>query len=340
MEDTLNVLVLADFSDALMDKLKTVSPRLRFTRRVVKAANEIPADVWATVDILYTTHIVPEPDSSPRLRWIQTASAGVDSILTQPLLAAEDIIVTTSSGIHATTIAEFTFAMILALARKLPQMFRNQQKSEWLADRGNVLMPVELRRATLGIVGYGSLGREIARLAHAFGMEVLATKRDVMHPASVNEYMEPGTGDPSGTLVSRLYPPEATRSMVTLCDFVVVTVPLTPETRGAINQEVLAGMKRTAYLVNVGRGAVIDEDALIKALQSGQIAGAGLDVFTQEPLPASSPLWKLENVIISPHVAGNMNQYNEKSAEVFMENLERYLNKRDLLNRVDRRKGY
>jgi phosphoglycerate dehydrogenase-like enzyme len=340
MEETLNVLVLADFSDALMEKLKTVSPRLKFTRRAVKAANEVPAESWATVDILYTGRIVPEPDSAPRLRWIQTTSAGVDFLMAQPLLAAEDIIVTTSSGIHATTIAEHTFAMILALARRIPLMMRYQQKAEWPADRENVIGRVELRGSTLGIVGYGSLGREMARVAQTFGMEVLATKRDVMHPAAVNEYVEPGTGDPQGTLVSRLYPPEAARSMVTLCDFVVVTVPLTQETKNLINRDVLSGMKESAYLINVARGGVIDEEALIKALQSGQIAGAALDVFTQEPLPPSSPFWKMDNVIISPHVAGNMSHYNESAADVFMENLDRYLNKRDLLNRVDRKKGY
>jgi phosphoglycerate dehydrogenase-like enzyme len=340
MEETLNVLVLMDFSDALMDKLKTVSPRLKFTRKVVKAADEIPPDVWSTIDILYTGHIVPEPDSAPRLRWIHTAPAGVDFLMTQPLLTSEDIIVTTSSGIHASTIAEHTFAMILALARKIPQMIRYQQKSEWPADRQNALPRVELRGSTLGIVGYGSLGREMARVGQTFEMEILATKRDVMHPAAINEYTEPGTGDPQGTLVSRLYPPEATRSMVTLCDFVVVTIPLTPETKSFINQDILRGMKSTAYLINVARGGVVDEEALIKALQSGQIAGAALDVFTQEPLPPSSPFWKMENVIISPHVAGNMSHYNEASAEVFMENLDRYLNKRDLLNRVDRKKGY
>ncbi len=201
-------------------------------------------------------------------------------------------------------------------------------------------MSRELRGSTLGIIGYGSIGREIARIAQTFGMEVLATKRNVKNAAAVNEYTRPGTGDPDGTCVSRLYPPEATRSMVALCDFVVVTVPLTAETKNLINQDVLVSMKKTAYLVNVARGGIIDEDALIKALQSGQIAGAALDVFVQEPLPSSSPLWKLENVIISPHISGMSRDYNEIAADVFAQNLERYLNKRDLLNRVDRSAGY
>ncbi|HEX2949646.1 MAG TPA: D-2-hydroxyacid dehydrogenase, partial [Armatimonadota bacterium] len=289
---------------------------------------------------LYTGNQVPEPDTVPRLRWIQCHSAGVENVLAQPLLAAEDIIVTTTSGIHAPTIAELTFGMMLALAHKIPAMLRSQQKAEWLPDRFNLLMPVELRGSTLGILGYGSIGRELARVAQAFNMTVLATKRDVMHPAATDEYEMPGTGDPEGALVERLYPPEATRSMVAECDFVVVTLPLTVKTKGVINQDILSAMKPTAFLFNVGRGGVVDEDALVKALQTGQIAGAGLDVFAQEPLPSASPLWRLDNVIISPHVAGNTNHYNESAAEVFRENLERYLSNQDLLNRVDRKREY
>jgi phosphoglycerate dehydrogenase-like enzyme len=332
--------VLADFSDAIMERLKAISPRLKFTRKTIKSLSEIPPDVLATIDILYTSLLVPEPDTVPRLRWIQSHSAGVETLLAQPLLAAEDIIVTTTSGIHATTMAELTFAMILAFARKLPLMLRYQQKAEWPADRFSLLLPRELRGSTLGILGYGSLGRELARVAQVFGMRILATKRDVMHPEVVNEYLLPGTGDPDGTLVERLYPSEATKSMAALCDFVVITLPLTAKTRGLVNQDVLSAMKNTAVLINVGRGGLVDEDALIKALQSGQIAGAGLDVFAQEPLPASSPLWKLDNVIISPHIAGNTDHYNESAAEVFSQNLERYLNNRDLLNRVDRKREY
>ncbi len=339
MEDTLNVLVLMDFSDAMMDRFKAISPRLKFTRKMVKSASEISPDVWATTDILYTVSTVPDADSAPRLRWIQANSAGIESFLAQPQLA-EDIIITTTSGIHATTMAEYTFAMMLALARKIPLMIRTQQKAEWPTDRFNLFLPVELRGSTLGIVGYGSIGREIARLAQAFGMEVLATKRDVKHPEAGNEYAEPGTGDPEGTCVERLYPPEAVRSMVSLCDFVVVTLPLTPGSKGSINQEVIGAMKKTAFLISVGRGPVIDEEALVKALQANQIAGAGLDVFAQEPLPPSSPLWKLDNVIISPHISGNSSHYLESAGQVFIENLERYLNKKDLLNRVDRKRGY
>ncbi len=323
-----------------MEMLKSISPRLKFTRKTAKSAGDIPPDVWGDVNILYTSNILPEPEAAPRLRWVQSHNAGVEALLAQPLMASGNVVLTSASGIHATTMAEYTFAMMLALARKIPALLRYQAKAEWPADRFSVFLPRELRGATVGIVGYGSLGREIGRIAQAFGMEVLATKHDVMHPAAKNEYTLPDTGDPQGTLVSRLYPPEATRSMVTLCDFVVICAPLTPRTAGLINADVLSAMKRSAYLINVARGGLIDEEALIAALRDRKIAGAALDVFTQEPLPASSPLWELDNLIISPHISGNTSHYNESAAEVFAENLDRYLNHRDLLNLVDRTRGY
>ena len=340
MEDTLNVLVTVDLSDAIMDKLKQISPRLKFNRKVVKAASEITPETWASTDILYTGGIVPEPNAVPRLRWIQSHSAGVDNLIDKPIIAAEDIILTTTSGMHATTMAELTFAMIFAFARKIPLMIKYQQKQEWPENRAVIFNPKELRRSTLGILGYGSIGREIARVAKAFGMEVLATKRDVKKPAAEGEYTQQGTGDPDGTLVDRLYPPEATKSMVALCDFVVVLIPLTAETRNFIDADILSAMKKTAVIINMARGAVIDEEALIEVLQKGLIGGAGLDVFTQEPLPATSPLWKMDNVLISPHIGGNTDHYHESAAEVFEENLDRYLANKDLVNRVDRKRGY
>jgi phosphoglycerate dehydrogenase-like enzyme len=339
-DDALNVLILVELSDPLLERLKLVSPRLKLTRKAARVANDISPEVWASTDILYTAGVIPEPEAAPRLRWIQCTFAGVEHLLAQPLLAAEDIILTTASGIHATTMAEYTFAMMLAFARKIPLMLRQAQKAEWPADRQNMFMPRELRGSTVGIVGYGSIGREVARLAKQFGMDVLATKRNVMHPPAVNEYYLPGTGDPEGACVDRLYPPEATRSMVSLCDFVVIVVPMTGSTKNLFNTDVLAAMKKTAVLINIARGGVVDEEALVKALQAGQIAGAGLDVFAQEPLPSASPLWKLENVIISPHIGGNTDHYAASAAEVFIENLERYLANKDLLNRVDRKAGY
>ena len=169
---------------------------------------------------------------------------------------------------------------------------------------------------------------------------MLATKRDVMHPADEDSYHEPGTGDPEGEIPLRLYPPQALASMARECDFLVVTTPLTDDTHHLVSAAVLKAMKKTAVLINVARGAVVDEAALIETLQVRRIGGAALDVFEQEPLPPESPLWKLDNVIVAPHIAGSFSTYDEKGALLFAENLERYLDGRPLLNRVQRERGY
>jgi phosphoglycerate dehydrogenase-like enzyme len=340
MQDKLNVLVTVDFSDAIMERLKNISPRLRVTQKFVRNASEIPADVWAETDILYTMGVVPEPEQAPRLKWVQGHFAGVDSVIDKPLFRSKDLILTSAAGIHATTMAELTFGMILYFARKFPLALQMQQRAEWLPNRHQILLPRELRRSTLGIVGYGAIGREIARIGKAFGMEVLATKRDAKNPAFGNSYAEPGTGDPDGSMVDRLYPSEATRSMVALCDFVVLTVPLYNGTKAFFDADMFGAMKKTAVLINMARGGVVDEPAMIKALQNGQIAGAGLDVFAQEPLPANSPLWKMDNVLITPHIAGNTDRYHETAADLFAGNLERYLERKELMNRVDTERGY
>lgn len=350
-----NVLVCLEITDRQLEPLKQVSPNLTFIRKNVRTGSEVPADVWATADILYTVSALPAIPAqgwsntiAPRLKWVQCISAGVDHLIAHPMFADGNVSLTTVSGIHAAPIAEYVFAMILAFARKIPFMIQQAQKSEWHADRFSQYMPRELRRCTLGILGYGSIGREVARIAKAFGMDVLATKRNLKHitPPS-GKYvagdvpdLNPAVADVDQLLVDRLYPPEATRSMVALCDFVVILLPLTPQTENLVNADVIGAMKKSAVLVNVGRGGVVDEDALIKALQAKEIGGAALDVFKVEPLPATSPLWKLDNVILSPHLAGNTDHYIESATEVFAENLVRYINHQELLNKADRERGY
>jgi phosphoglycerate dehydrogenase-like enzyme len=338
---TYHVLVLMDFDDSYMEQLKAVSPRFTFTKRPVKSAAEVPAELWASADILYTVSVLPEPDAAPKLRWIQSHFAGVDALLRQPFCQARpEVTITSASGIHASTMAEYTFAMILAFSRRIPLMLRNQKQAFWGDTRFEIYRPLELRGATLGILGYGSIGRGIAHLAKAFGMEVLATKRNVKTPGESGAYVPAEAKDPEGELVDRLYPPEATKSMVSFCDFVVCVLPLTPETRQVVNGEVFAAMRRTAVFINVGRGETVDEEAMLKALQNKQIAGAALDVFEKEPLNPKSPLWQLDNVIISPHLSGNSDRYHERAIAVFAENLRRFAADAALLNLVDPKRGY
>jgi phosphoglycerate dehydrogenase-like enzyme len=195
-----------------------------------------------------------------------------------------------------------------------------------------------LKGRRIAIVGYGSLGREVARLARAFGLRVLVMSRS--QERRDRGYCVAGTGDPEGTLPERWYGPGQLPEMLAEADFVVVAAPLTEETRGLIGEVELRAMRPNAYLVNVARGEVVDEAALLRALRQGWIAGAGLDVFEREPLPPESELWDLPNVIISPHVSGFTPLYDERATDLFAENLRRYLAGEELLNLVDKEKGY
>ncbi|MCP4514378.1 MAG: D-2-hydroxyacid dehydrogenase, partial [Delftia sp.] len=192
--------------------------------------------------------------------------------------------------------------------------------------------------STIGIVGSGSIGRQVGRLARAFGMRVLALQRGD-DPAD-HGHVIPGVGDPQGSIPERFYRPHELREMLAQCDYVLLAVPLTDATRRLIGPDELRAMRSTAFLINIARGGVVDEPALIQALAEGWIGGAGLDVFAQEPLPPDSPLWGMENVILSPHIAGSTPHYHARAADVFAENLRRYLAGEPLLNRVDWGRGY
>lgn len=335
-QDAVRVIVAMDFTDEIMDMLRAVSPRLQIERHFPT----VPENVWADAEVLYTLRSYPDPAQAPRLRWVQLHTAGVDHAIRQPIISAEDVDVTTTSGVHAVQMAEYCMMMMMAFTYKLPEMMQFQARAEWPKDQHKRFAPRELRGQTLGIVGYGAVARELARQAQALGMNVLASKRDLKHLTDSDSYVEPGTGDPEGIIPARLYPPEALASMVTECDFVVAIVPQVKDARPIIDERVLSHMKKSAVFINVARGSVVDEAALITALSTRKIAGAALDVFTEEPLPATSPLWSLENVIISPHVSGNSARYHEKTAALFAENLRRYLDKQPLLNRLDRSRGY
>jgi phosphoglycerate dehydrogenase-like enzyme len=188
-------------------------------------------------------------------------------------------------------------------------------------------------------VPYGSISREIARLLVPFGVNILAAKRNAMDPTD-RGYMPEGLGDPEGNLFKRLYPIEALKSMLKECDFVVVSLPLTPQTRGMIGTEELKAMKPGAFLVDCGRGGIVDHAALLQALQEKHLAGAALDVFPQEPLPADNPIWKQPNVIVSPHVAGVSKNFDAHATELFAANLRRYIDGAAVYNRFDLEKGY
>jgi phosphoglycerate dehydrogenase-like enzyme len=235
--------------------------------------------------------------------------------------------------------AEFALMSILALARRLPLMMIDKASKHWAEDRLHRFVPQDLRGSIVGIVGYGSIGREVARLCRAFGAGVLATKRDLKHLEDIG-YTPEGLGDPQADLVDRMYPPQALRTMAEECDFLVVTVPLTRDTRGLVGEEVLGAMKSTAFLIDISRGGVVDHGALITALNDGRLAGAALDVYPLEPLPEKSPLWEISSVILSPHIAGASSHYYEQATALFAANLQRFIEGRPLLNLYDPKLGY
>ncbi|MDQ7028175.1 MAG: D-2-hydroxyacid dehydrogenase [Anaerolineae bacterium] len=336
-EDKINVVVAMDFSDEIMETIRNVSPRLN----VIKHFPDVPASIWATTEVLYTTRTFPEPEDAPMLRWIQLHSAGMERALQYRIVQAEDVTVTSTSGIHATQIANYCLMMMLAFNYKLPKMLNFQRESTWADNRYEIFVPTDLQHQTVGIAGYGSIGRELARIADHLGMTVLASKRNAKNPAAApTDYIPEGHGDAEGVIPERIYPGEAIGTMASDCDYLVITTPLTENTRHMVNERVLDMMKDTAVLINIARGAVVDEKALITALSQEKIGGAALDVFEEEPLPSTSPLWQMDNVIISPHVSGMVDNYHEKAAEVFRVNLDRYLEKRPLYNQLNREVGY
>ena len=248
-------------------------------------------------------------------------SAGVNVVLNREIIESP-VTLTNVSGIHATPIGEVVLQYMLMFVKRAPLHFQHKLERRW-----NRLTPTVLRSKTVGIVGLGSIGREVARLAKAFGMRVLATRRSAKQ-AGRTRY------------VDMLLPPEKLKELLAESDFVVLALPLTPETSQIIGEDELRAMKSTAYLINIARGDVVDEEALTRALEENRIAGAGLDVFATEPLPPDSKLWELPNVILSPHVAGGMEDYVPRATEVFLENLARYTSGRKLLKAVDKNRGY
>jgi phosphoglycerate dehydrogenase-like enzyme len=335
----IEVLVTIPVSTPLLQGLQHVSPRLRITVNPALKAEDIPADLWTRAEVLYTGEVLPNPDSAPNLKWIQFHFAGIDHARKALVLAKPDLQITTMSGAAASQAAEYILTMLLAFGHHLPALTELQRKAIWPNDRWKNFSPTELRISTVGIIGYGSIGRQVARLLRAFGTTVLATKFDAMHPTDSGYTMEE-LGDPEGGLVHRLYPAQAIKSMLKDSDFIVVCVPLSELTRGMINAQVLAACKPSAILVDVSRGGVVDHAALVKALSDHKLGGAALDVFPEEPLPEKSPLWNLPNVIITPHIAGISSRYTARAMLLFTENLSRYVADLPLYNMYDPRRGY
>lgn len=258
---------------------------------------------------------------SPRLRWIHSASAGVDRIVT-PLVRQRGLTVTNARGVFSRPIAEYVVMMSLAIARRLPQLLELQRERTWQPLRGR-----ELGELTVGVVGYGSIGAEVARLLAPFGSRVLATRR---RP-------ERGSGEAPNVELHGL---DRLDDVLAESDIVVVAAPLTDATAGLIGSEQLSRMREDAWLINIARGRLIDELALRRALESGWIGGAVLDVFSEEPLSPESPLYRTPNLIITPHTSWASDRVIERSIDLFVDNLRRDRAGERLHNLVDLEAGY
>jgi phosphoglycerate dehydrogenase-like enzyme len=333
---TLSVLVTMPFSDAQLDRMRAVSPRVTVAR-----ADAATAD-YRAADVLYAGNPPRDLAGASKLAWVQLHMAGVNTLVDHPLYTQSRLPLTTTSGVHAATIAEYTITMLLALAHRVPRMVEWKTKGAWPPDRERwpLFVPTEVRGATLGIIGYGSIGRELARIAKsAFAMTILACKRDPSRHTD-DGYALPGTGDPEGRLPDAWFSPDNLMDMLARSDVVVMAAPLTRETTRMIDARALAAMKPSAYFINVGRGASVDEPALARALADKRIAGAAVDVFAEEPPPVGHPLYGVENAILSPHVSGFLPSYDDKCTDLFAENLRRFLAGAPLLNLVNRELGY
>ena len=258
---------------------------------------------------------------TPNLKWIHSRSAGLDSLLF-PALIESPVPLTNGRGVFSQSLGEFVLAAVLYFAKDFRRMIRNQEAGRW--EQFNVH---EISGQTMGIVGYGDIGRACAWRAKAMGMKVLAVRR---RP-------EQSAGDQN---VEQVYGFDGLHEMIRQCDYVVAAAPLTPETKSLIGAAEFAAMKPSAIILNVGRGPVIDEPAMLAALQSGQIRGAGLDVFTVEPLPAGHPFYSMENVLLSPHCSDNTQDWLEQAMLFFYRNLDRFQKGEPLENVVDKRAGY
>jgi phosphoglycerate dehydrogenase-like enzyme len=305
------------------DKIAAVSPRVRLT--FVTPRGEATDDV-SQVEVVYRGGGLMPPGlrrllpQMPRLRWIHAMGAGVDGDLA-PEVVQSDVVLTRTRGLHLIPVSEWVMMLLLAASKRLPELVLAQQRHEWC----KVDVPSSLVGRTIGIVGYGEIGQAVAQRARGFGFRVIGTRR---RPKPAPE-------------LDALYPLDQLDRLLGEADYVVLATPLTPETRGMIGEPQLRAMRRGAWLINIGRGEVIQDDALIHALREGWIAGAALDVFEQEPLPPDHPLWDAPNIIITPHKAGISHPaFAEETLQQFVDNLGRYVRGEPLLNQVDKLAGY
>lgn len=336
---TVPVLVNFALADDFIEEIASVDPRIRVLRAYESTSEEVRArgsqetavddeallGMVRQAEVLFTFRFPVEwLEEAPHLRWVQLASAGSDHMQRLGVFDKRlDLLLTTASGVHETPISEHITAMILHFSRGLNIAVRNQPLHKWERYRAD-----EAAGRTVTFVGYGPIARRAARICKALGMRVRAVRGSIAEQQAGFEAVE------------RFYPPAELNGVLAESDYVVVAAPRTPQTERMISAEQFQAVKEGAVLINISRGALVDEAALIEALRAGRLKGAGLDVFEQEPLPADSPLWDMPNVLVTPHVSGSNPNYDRRVTDLFCDNLRRYLNGEQLRNLVIRERGY
>lgn len=317
----LEIAVHADLPESLLEKIRAAAPQVRITTKAELAAQP---DLLARAEVLFTQSVsAGRIAEAPNLRWVQTYGAGVEWLLSDAVVARDDLRVTNARGIHAQPIAEHVFGMILAFTRRIDGSVLQQQTQAWKpAELTGSLRNLDGK--TLGIVGLGAIGRRLAEVGKAFAMRVIGTRSS-------------GAETPS---VDRTYGPEGLRQVIAESDYIVNALPYTAATRHAFDREALAAARPDAVIINIGRGGTIDTEALVAALKANKLGAALLDVTDPEPLPKDHELWRLPNVLITPHYAGAHPGYAEHITALFLENLKRYLASDELVNLVDKKAGY
>jgi phosphoglycerate dehydrogenase-like enzyme len=323
----------ADLRPDTIERLRALSPDLEVVDRTGDPAFDVRTLADPDVEILVGGRAPADLTRVPSLRWLQVRSAGVDHMTDDPPWL-KGLLVTNAKGVYAVPIGEYVSGMVLRVHQPAAAWSADQAAHRWPSGEPPLIDPI--RGKTAVIAGYGSIGREVARQLSALGMCIVAIKPRPEARADPS-YRLPGTGDPDGSIPERIVGTDGLIDAVREADVLVLTMPLTDASRGIVSSGILAALPAHAWLINVSRGALVDEPALLEALRAGRLAGAVLDVFGEEPLPPDSPWWDAPNVIVTPHASGHTLRFFD---DLVVENVRRYLAREPLLNPVDPERGY